>query len=166
MKKQKRDLESLKHEYNQKIEEVEGKDMTNRRLYELIDDIKTHYNNEVDRINRLYETSEHEASSEIQEFFNRHKSEVAEFKASYQRLEQGNRDLNYKFEKERSKVRDLEDRLQQLNIERFNIERDLTSEIQRLKHELSEQRNNFNAIREQEISILNQSIFRLNSQKQ
>ena len=35
-----------------------------------------------------------------------------------------------------------------------------------LKHELSEQRNNFTAIREQEINNLNQSINQLNSQKQ
>ena len=151
----KRDLESLKHEYNQKIAEVERKELSNRRLQEQIDDIKIHYNEEIDKLNRLYETSKNEASSKIQELFNKHKSEVAEFKTAYQRLEQGNRDLSYKFENERSKVRDLEERLQQLNTERFNLERNLTSEIQRLKHELSEQRNNFTAIREQEINNLN-----------
>ena len=40
-----------------------------------------------------------------------------------------NRDLNYKYENERSKVKDLEDRLQQLNTERFELELNLTSEI-------------------------------------
>ena len=162
----KRDLESLKHEYNQKIAEVERKDLTNKNLYKQIDEIKEHYNNGINRINRLYESSKHEASSEIQELFNKHKSEVADFKSAYHKLEQGNRDLNYKYENERSKVRDLEDRLQQLNTERFQLERNLTSEIQRLKHELSEQRNNFTAIREQEINNLNQFINQLNSQKQ
>ena len=160
-----RDLESLKHEYNQKIAEVERKDLTNKNLYKQIDEIKEHYNNEI-RISRLYETSKHEASSEIQELFNKHKSEVADFKSAYHKLEQGNRDLNYKYENERSKVRDLEDRLQQLNTERFELERNLTSEIQRLKHELSEQRKTFTAIRDQEINNLNQSINQLNSQKQ
>ena len=46
-----------------------------------------HYNDEVDRINRLYETSKHEASGEIQELFNKHKTETADFKAAYQKLE-------------------------------------------------------------------------------
>ena len=60
----------------------------------------------------------------------------------------------------------MEDLLHQLNTQRFVLERNLTSEIQGLKHELSEQRINFTAIREQEINNLNLSINQLNSQKQ
>ena len=56
---------------------------------------------------------------------------------------------------ELAKVKDLEKQLHQLNIARFELERNLTSQIERLKHELTQQRNNFTATREQGINNLN-----------
>ena len=87
-------------------------------------------------------------------------------KAAYQKLEQDNRDLSYKYENEKARIKGLEDQLQRLQSEKFEIERNLTAEIQRLKYELNEQRNSFSNIREQEINALNQKINQLTTEKQ
>ena len=96
----------------------------------------------------------------------KHNLETEEFKKAYQSLEGNNRDLVFNYGNERAKVKDLEEQLHRLSNERFTLEKNLTEEVQRLKYELNEQRNNFCQIRQQEITNLNQSINQLTAQKQ
>ena len=161
-----RDLENLKEEYTKKISELEHKESSNIRLGEQIKNLRTSYDEEVNRIRRFYETSANEQQNEIQQLVMNHKLETEEFRKAYSNLERNNRDLVFNYENERRKVKDFEDQLQRLNEERFTLERNLSGEIRRLKHELNEQRNNFSQMREQEINRLNESINQMNTQKQ
>ena len=162
----KRDLDELKLEYDKKVAELEHKETNNRHLQEQIDDLKITYNQDIDRINRLYQGSKNEQSDEIQDLLKKHREETNQFKMKFQQLEQNNRDLRHKVDDGNYKIKNLEERLENLNKEKFKLERNLSEEIQRLKYELNEQRGSFSQIREQEINKLNESISLLNSQKQ
>ena len=56
--------------------------------------------------------------------------------------------------------------MQNLHREKYEIEKNLTNEIQLLNQRLSEQQSNFSQLRQQEINKLNQSINQLNAEKQ
>ena len=161
-----RDYNGLKNDYQEKISELEARETNNTRLHEQMNDLKIQHNEGLDRIKRFYEQSQGEAISELNERIKRYQIEANEFKAAYQKLEHGNRDLKHKYEDEKSRVKNLEDQLQILNRDRFKLERDLSTEVYRLKHELDEQRNNFSQIRSQGIDNLNASVNQLNTQKQ
>ena len=159
-------LDELRSEYSKKVAELERKEANNRGLQEHIDDLKINYNQEIDKLHRIYEESKNEQSNEIQDLLKKHKVETDQFKAKFQQLEQYNRDLRHKVDDESSGIKNLEDQLQVLNRDKSQIERELSNEIQKLKNELDEQRNSFSKIREQEINNSNQSINQLTNQKQ
>lgn len=143
---------------------MEQKELNNTRLKEQINALNSNYNQEIDRIKRFYELSSNETRNEIEERLRKHKSESEEFKAAYQKIQHENRDLKYKYQNEKSRVKDLEDQLQRLTTERFKLERELSNQIQRLKNDLNEQRTNFSRIREQSINELNLKINELITQ--
>ena len=160
------DLNNLKEEYTKKISELEHKESSNKGLNEQIRSLRTLHDEEVNRIRRFYEASANEQQNEIQQLVMKHKLETEEFRKAYSNLERNNKDLVFNYENERRRVKDLEDQLQRLNEERFALERNLSDEIRRLKHELNEQRNTFSQMREQEINRLNESINQITAQKQ
>ena len=61
----KRDLHELRSEYNKKVAELERKETNNRHIQQQIDDLILKYNQEVDRIHRLYEGSQNEQKVNI-----------------------------------------------------------------------------------------------------
>ena len=169
----KRDFNTLKTEYDKKIEELRRTSSSNRQLQEQMNDLKLDYNAEIDRIKGFYQSSQNEAKSEIDNLIRKHNTEINEFKLAHEKLEKNItdkdrniRDLNYNLNNEQAKTRDLGQQMQNIYREKQELERNLMNEIQMLNQRLSEQQSNFTQMRQQEIINLNQSINQLNAEKQ
>ena len=169
----KRDFNALKFEYDQKIEELRRTSSSNRQLQEQMNDLKIHYNSEIDRIKSFYQASQNDANTQIEDLIRKHNTDINDFKLAHERLEKNLtekdrniRDLNYNLNNEQAKTRDLGAQMQNLDKEKHKLEKNLTNEIQLLNQRLSEQQSNFSQMRQQEIINLNNSITQLNADKQ
>ena len=169
----KRDFNALKSEYDKKLEELRRTSSGNRQLQEQMNDLKLDYDAEIDRIKGFYQSSQNEAKSEIDNLIRKHNVEINDFRIAHERLEKNItdkdrniRDLNYNLGNEQAKTRDLGQQMQNLHKDKYELERNLTNEIQLLNQRLSEQQSNFSYMRQQEIINLNQSITQLNAEKQ
>ena len=135
----KRDFDALKSEYDQKIEELRRTSGSNRQLHEQMNDLKIHYNSEIDRIKGFYQASQNEAKIEIDNLIRKYNIEINDFRLAHERLEKNLtdkdrniRDLNYNLNSEQAKTRDLGQQMQNIYSEKQELERNLTNEIQLL----------------------------------